>query len=188
MRTEKEKMLAGELYDARDAQLARERRRARELLKALNDSRDDEGEKRASLLRELFGAVGEGTWIEPPFSCDYGSNIALGSKVYFNFNCVVLDPAPVRIGSNVLFGPAVQIYTATHPLSHVERRTGLELARPIEIGSDTWIGGGAILCPGVRIGSRSVIGAGSVVTRDVPDGVLAAGSPCRVIRDLLAPP
>src|SRR5207302_10171243 len=123
--------------------------------------------------RALFGAVGEGVWIEPPFQCDYGGNITLGDRVYFNFNCVVLDPAPVAIGSDVLFGPGVQIYTATHPMDHRARRTGLEAARPIAIGPDVWVGGGAILCPGVRVGARSVIGAGSVVTRDVPDGVFA---------------
>jgi maltose O-acetyltransferase len=184
MRSEKEKMLSGELYDPLDPQLAVERRRARDLVQALNQTRDDQQTERARILQALFGAVGEGLWIEPPFFCDYGSNITLGSKVFFNFNCVVLDPAPVRIGSNVLFGPAVQVYTATHPLSAEQRRTGLEFARPVEIGSDVWVGGGAIICPGVRIGARSVIGAGSVVTRDVPEGVFAAGNPCRVIREL----
>jgi maltose O-acetyltransferase len=188
MRSEKDKMLAGELYDPLDPQLARERRRARDLVKAFNDSRDDEVERRARILRELFGAAGEGLWIEPPFYCDYGTNITLGAKVFFNFNCVVLDPAPVRVGDNVLFGPAVQIYTATHPLSAAGRRAGRELARPVEVGSDVWVGGGAILCPGVRVGPGSVIGAGSVVTRDIPAGVFAAGNPCRVVRDLTDEP
>jgi len=183
MRSEREKMLAGEPYDPLDAQLCAARRRARDLLKAFNDSRE-EHEKRASLLKGLFGATGDDLWIEPPFYCDYGTNITLGSKVYFNFNCVILDPALVRIGSNVFFGPAVQIYTATHPLSHLQRQAGLESARPIEIGSDVWVGGGVILCPGVRIGARSVIGAGSVVTKDVPEGVLAVGNPCRVLKEL----
>lgn len=180
--TEKEKMLRGDLYDARDPQLSAERRRARLLLKALNSTRDDEPEERARLLRELIPDAGAELWIEPPFYCDYGTNITVGDRVFFNFNCVVLDVAPVRIGSGVLFGPAVQIYAATHPLSAAERRTGLELGRPVEIGDDVWVGGGAILCPGVTIGARSVIGAGSVVTRDVPEGVFAAGNPCRVIR------
>ena len=164
------------------SQLSGERRRARLLFKALNDTRDDQQDERARLIRELIPAAGQGVWIEPPFYCDYGSNITLGPKVFFNFNCVVLDVAPVRIGSGVLIGPAVQIYTATHPLGAAERRTGLEGGRPIEIGDEVWIGGGAILCPGVRIGARSVIGAGSVVTRDVAEGVLAAGNPCRFIR------
>jgi maltose O-acetyltransferase len=183
MRSEKEKMLAGELYDSQDAQLVAERRRARLLLKAFNDSSDDQAEERERILRELIGAAGEGLWIEPPFYCDYGSNITVGDRVYFNFNCVVLDVAPVRIGSRVLFGPLVQIYTATHPMGAAERRKGLEYAKPIEIGDDVWIGGGAIVCPGVRIGARAVIGAGSVVTRDIPEGVFAAGNPCRVIRE-----
>jgi maltose O-acetyltransferase len=184
MKTEKEKMLAGELYDPLDRQLADARRRARLLFKALNDTRDDQVEERSRLVRELIPSAGAGVWIEPPFYCDYGSNILLGEKVFFNFNCVILDVAQVRIGSGVMFGPAVQIYTATHPLSADERKTGLELGKAIEIGNDVWIGGGAILCPGIRIGNRSVIGAGSVVTRDIPDAVLAAGNPCAVIRNI----
>lgn len=186
MRSEKEKMLSGELYNAMDPQLVAERRRARLLLKALNDTRDDQQEERARLLRELIPDTGQGAWIEPPFYCDYGTNITLGDKVYFNFNCVVLDVAPVRVGSGTLIGPAVQIYAATHPLSAAERRSGLELGKPVEIGEEVWIGGGAILCPGVRIGARSVIGAGSVVTRDIPEGVFAAGNPCRPIRKIEA--
>lgn len=125
MKSEKEKMLRGELYDPRDAQLASERRRARLLLKVLNDSSEDQQAERARVIGELFGAVGEGVWIEPPFFCDYGSNIKLGAKVFFNFNCVVLDVAPVAIGDNVLFGPNVQLYTAMHPLDTGERRRGL---------------------------------------------------------------
>ena len=182
--TEKEKMLAGELYDAMDPRLVQERRRARDLLRTLNHSRDEERELRTSLLGELVGAVGEGVWIEPPFFCDYGGNIRLGDRVFFNFNCVVLDCAQVVIGSDVMFGPAVQIYTATHPLEHELRRAGRELAKPVTIGPDVWVGGGAILLPGVSIGARSVIGAGSVVTKDVPADVFAAGNPCRVIRAL----
>lgn len=182
MKTEKEKMLTGELYDPRDEQLSFERRRARLLLKELNGTRDDQAEERARLLRELIPAQGTDTWIEPPFYCDYGSNIVLGDKVFFNFNCVVLDVDMVRIGSRVLFGPSVQLYAATHPLYANERRTGLELGKPIEIGDDVWIGGGSIICPGVKIGDGAVIGAGSVVMRDIPAGVFAAGNPCRVIR------
>lgn len=182
MSSEKEKMLRGELYDPRDEQLSAERRRARHLTKALNDTSDEQQDERAKLLRQLIPNAGEGLWIEPPFHCDYGTNITLGDRVYFNFNCIVLDVAPVRIGSGVLFGPNVQIYTATHPLKSTDRRTGLEFAKPIEIGDDVWVGGGAIICPGVKIGARSVIGAGSVVTRDIPEAVIAAGNPCRVIR------
>lgn len=184
MRSEKEKMLSGDLYDPLDTQLSAERRRARLLCKALNDTRDDEQGERARLIKELIPASGESLWIEPPFYCDYGTNITIGSRVFFNFNCVVLDVAHVSIGSRVLFGPGVQIYAATHPLSARERATGLELGRAVEIGDDVWAGGGAIICPGVRVGARSVIGAGSVVTKDVPEGVLAAGNPCRVIREI----
>ncbi len=183
-RTEKEKMLGGELYDPLDPELVAERRRARLLLHEYNATRDDQPGDRDRLLRELIPRQGERLWIEPPFHCDYGGNLALGDRVYFNFDCVVLDVAPIRIGSRVLVGPAVQIYAATHPLPAAERRAGLELGRGITIGDDVWIGGGAILCPGVRVGDGSVIGAGSVVTRDVPDGVMAAGNPCRVIRRL----
>jgi maltose O-acetyltransferase len=184
--TEKEKMLAGEQYDAGDPQLVLERRRARELLRDLNGTRDADAKVRAGIIRELFGAAGEGVLIEPPFFCDYGTNIRLGDRVFFNFNCVVLDVAEVVIGSDVMFGPAVQVYTATHPMDYQTRRAGLEAAKPVTIGSDVWVGGGAIILPGVTIGSRSVIGAGSVVTRDVPEGVFAAGNPCRVLR-LLEP-
>jgi maltose O-acetyltransferase len=186
METEKEKMLAGEMYDATDPQLTAERRRARDLCKSLNESADNEQALRQRIIHELFGRAGDAVWIEPPFYCDYGANITLGSQVYFNFNCVILDPAPVVIGSNVLFGPAVQLCTATHPMRASQRRTWREFSRPIEIGSDVWLGAGAIICPGVRIGSRSVIGAGSVVTRDIPADVLASGNPCRVTRQLEA--
>ena len=172
------------MYDAMDSQLVTERRRARELCRALNNSHDEERELRERVIQELFGSAGNAVWIEPPSYCDYGTNIALGNNVYFNFNCVILDPAPVIIGDNAMFGPAVQIYTATHPLSASKRRMGSEFAQPIEIGPDVWVGGGAIILPGVHIGARSVIGAGSVVTRDIPEDVFAAGNPCRGIRNI----
>jgi maltose O-acetyltransferase len=184
MKSEKAKMLAGALYDPLDPELCRERQRCRDLCKRLNDSGEDQQEERSRLLTDLFGYSTD-VWIQPPFFCDYGFNIALGSKVFFNFNCVVLDVMQVEIGSNVLFGPAVQIYTATHPISAAERRKWLEFAKPVSIGSDVWVGGGAIICPGVTIGDRSVIGAGSVVTRSIPADVFAAGNPCRVIRALI---
>src|SRR5918997_3089548 len=133
MRSEKEKMLGGELYDPLDAELSARRRRARLLFKALNDTRDDQQEERARLIKKLIPASGEGVWIEPPFYCDYGTNITLGDRVFFNFNCVVLDVAPVSVGSGVLFGPSVQIYAATHPLSAGEGRTGLEAGGAVEI-------------------------------------------------------
>lgn len=185
MRTDREKMLAGELYNPLDPELARGRDRARDLCQDLNATREAQQEERRRILRELFGSGGDDVWMQPPFFCDYGSNIFLGRKCFFNFNCVVLDVCRVTIGDYVFFGPAVQVYTATHPLDAVLRRTQ-EFGKPIEIGSDVWVGGGAIICPGVTIGSRCVIGAGSVVTRDIPAGVFAAGNPCRVIRELTA--
>ncbi len=184
MATEKDKMLAGQLYDASDPQLSADRRRARDLLHTLNTSRDGEIQLRRRTLAELLGPCDEPPWIEPPFYCDYGYNIRLGHKVYFNFNCVVLDVCEVRIGSNVLFGPAVQIYTATHPLDVATRRQWLESGQPVTIGSDVWVGGGAILLPGVTVGEGAVIGAGAVVTRDVPPGTLVAGNPARVLREI----
>ncbi|MGB7481203.1 MAG: sugar O-acetyltransferase [Burkholderiaceae bacterium] len=183
MRTEKEKMLAGELYDPGDPQLTAERARARELLLRLNRSLDHEPSQRAALLEELFGAATD-AFIQPPFFCDYGGNIRLGRHVFMNFNCVILDVVPVAIGDRVLFGPAVQVYAASHPLAAAERRSGLENGRPVTIGDDVWVGGGSVICPGVTIGARSVIAAGSVVTRDIPADVLAAGNPCRVLRAL----
>lgn len=183
MGSERDKMLAGELYDPMDAELVRARDRARDLCQDLNATREADREGRRRILTELFGAGGDSVWMQPPFFCDYGVNILLGERVFFNFNCVVLDVCRVTIGDYTLFGPAVQIYTATHPMNAVLRRKQ-EFGRPIDIGSDVWVGGGAIVCPGVRIGSRSVIGAGSVVTRDVPAGVFAAGNPCRVVREI----
>ena len=176
-------MLAGELYDPMDPELVAARARARELCWALNATRETELEGRRALLRQLLARGGDSVWMQPPFFCDYGSNIELGERVFFNYNCVVLDVCPVRIGDFTLFGPAVQILTATHPLDAGLRRSR-ELGKPIDIGSDVWVGGGALILAGVRIGSRTVIGAGSVVTRDVPEGVLAAGNPCRVVRSL----
>jgi len=183
VKTELEKMLAGELYDSMDPELGRRRERARDLCWALNATKESEQAARRALLEQLLGSGGDSAWIQPPFFCDYGSNIELGQKVYFNFNCVVLDVCQVKIGDFTMFGPAVQIYTATHPLNAAERRKA-EYAKPIEIGDDCWIGGGAIILPGVKIGSKTVIGAGSVVTRDVPAGVVAAGNPCRVLREV----
>ena len=183
MQTEREKMLAGELYDPLDAELVQDRVRARNLCRELNAGSEDDQKLRRRVLQELLGAGGESAWIQPPFYCDYGSNIELGERVFFNFNCVVLDVCRVVIGDFTLFGPAVQIYTATHPMN-AELRRKQECGKPIAIGADVWVGGGAIICPGVSIGSRSVIGAGSVVTRDIPAAVFAAGNPCRVIRQI----
>jgi maltose O-acetyltransferase len=192
MPTERQKMLASELYDPLDPELVAAREQARNLCQDLNATREADEVGRRRILRELLGAGGDDVWIQPPFFCDYGSNIRLGRKCYFNFSCILLDVCTIRIGDYTLFGPAVQIYTATHPLDYKKRRppasdeskVALEFGKPVEIGSDVWVGGAAIICPGVKIGDRSVIGAGSVVTRDIPPDVLAAGNPCRVLRDL----
>jgi maltose O-acetyltransferase len=183
-RSEKEKMLAGELYLASDAELVAERLQCRQLLRAFNDSDPADEDGRRRTLARLFGRVGENAVIEPPFFCDYGGNISVGARLYANFQCVILDPGRVEIGDDVFLGPAVQIYTATHPLDAAERIRGPELARPVRIGARVWLGGGTIVLPGVTIGDGTTIGAGSVVTRDVPAGVLAAGNPCRVLRIL----
>ncbi len=181
MRSEREKMLAGEPYDPGDPELTLLRERARDLCQQLNATREAQGEERRRILRQLFGAGGDTVRMQPPFFCDYGGNIELGESVYFNFSCVVLDVCRVRIGDFAQLGPAVQVYTALHPFDAAARRRE-EYGKPVEIGADVWVGGGAIILPGVCIGPRSIIGAGSVVTRDVPADVLAAGNPCRVIR------
>lgn len=167
-------MLAGALYNPADPALVAKRERARQLARRLS------GDK--GILHELLGAIGSDVEIVPPFFCDYGSNIFIGSRVFLNTNCVILDCARVEIGDDVQIGPGVHLYAAAHPLDPEARRTGLELAAPVTIGSSVWLGGGSIVCPGVSIGSGSTIGAGSVVVQDIPPGVVAAGNPCRVIR------
>lgn len=184
MKTEKEKMLSGEMYNPLNKVLLKERRAARLLLKALNDCREDDFAKKDQIVRQLMPNAGNGCWIQTPFFCDYGYNLHVGEKVFFNFNCTILDMMPVKIGNRTFFGPNVQVYTAIHPLHVAERAAGLESAKPVVIGEDCWIGGGAIICPGVTIGDRTVVGAGSVVTKDLPSDVLAVGNPCRVIRAL----
>lgn len=191
-KTEKQKMLAGELYRAADAELVTQRQRARRITRLYNFTTEEEIERRlrgahatrSQLLRELFGRVGSSIEIEPPFYCDYGSNIYVGDGFYMNFGCVILDCNTVHIGEKVLCGPAVQIYTATHPTDPKIRLSGLELAKPVQIGNNVWIGGGAIICPGVTIGDNTTIAAGSVVVKDIPSGVIAGGNPCRIIKEL----
>jgi maltose O-acetyltransferase len=180
---EKEKMLSGQLYYGNDELLVTERLQARRLCWELNnlDPVDLESQKR--ILTTLFGREFTGT-ITPPFYCDYGYNIQMSENVYFNFNCVILDGLKVTIGKNTLFGPSVQIYTASHPTSVDIRQAGMEFGKPVTIEDDVWVGGAAVICPGVSIGHGSIIGAGSIVTKDVPSGVLAAGNPCRVIKSL----
>jgi maltose O-acetyltransferase len=184
MKSEKEKMIAGELYHALDQQLSDERTHARLLIKQLNETQENDTALRSKILQVLLPNARKGLSLQAPFYCDYGYNIITGENVFFNFNCVVLDVTYVTIGNRTLFGPNVQIYTATHPIDYKERASGLEYAKPITIGDDVWIGGSVVICPGVAIGDRTVIGAGSVVTRSMPPDVFAAGNPCRVIRHL----
>ena len=183
MPTEREKMLAGDLYGPLDPELVGARERARHLCHTLNSRPELLEHERRRVLRELFGSGGDTVGMQPPFYCDYGSNTYLGTGVFFNFNCVVLDVCEVTIGAHTLFGPGVQILTPLHPYDPVLRRQQ-EFGKPVEIGTDVWVGGGALILAGVRIGARTVIGAGSVVTRDLPEGVFAAGNPCRVIREV----
>lgn len=183
MHSEREKMLAGELYDALDPELAGARARARDLCQELNATREADQELRRRLLLQIFGKGGDTVWLQPPFFCDYGLNIELGERVFFNFNCIVLDVCKVTIGDYTQFGSGVQILTPLHPLDAALRRKQ-EYGAPVTIGSDVWVGSGAILLPGVSIGSRTVIGAGSVVSRSLPEDVLAVGNPCRVVREI----
>lgn len=189
--TEKEKMIAGRDYNPYDPELVAERMRARELLQRLNACPPGDDGTRRALTRSLLGLDPSGretdAFLQAPFFCDYGYNITVGAGFYCNFNCVILDVAPVTIGDRVLLAPAVQIYTATHPLQAGARAGGLESGKPVTIGHDVWIGGGAIVLPGITIGDRAVIGAGSVVTRDVPADVVVAGNPARIVRHLRDP-
>lgn len=178
-RSEKSKMLAGELYRASDPELVADHLRALRLLEAYNATTADEGERRLTMLRRLLGAVGDGAVIKPTFRCDYGYNVRVGRGLFVNYDCVFLDCAPIEIGDDVQIGPAVQIYTATHPLDPDVRRSGLEAASPVRIGNNVWIGGAAVLLPGITVGDDAVIGAGSVVTRDVPPGAVVVGNPAR---------
>jgi maltose O-acetyltransferase len=179
-------MLAGELYRADDPQLAADSRWARQLTQRINTADPGAEESLHALFTELLGGLGARTVIRPPFFCDYGYPTVIGPDTFINFGATVLDCAPVSIGADVQIGPHVQLLTATHPIDAEQRRAGLEYALPITIDDGAWLGGGVIVCPGVRIGSGSVIGAGSVVTRDVPPGVVAVGSPSRVVRTIRA--
>lgn len=182
--TEKEKMLAGLLYRPSDVTLSEERETARNLFQAFNKTKESEKEKRREILSDLLGEIASNTFIEPPFFCDYGYNISLGKNVFINYNCIFLDVNKISIGDNVMIAPMVQVYTATHPVEFEARNSGAELGFPIDIESGVWIGGGAVILPGIRIGKQSVIAAGSVVTKDVPSNVLVAGNPARIIRKI----
>lgn len=184
MSSEKEKMLSGRLYKSFDAELLAERQRAKEIVFRYNSLQPSLIEERNELLRSLLGSVKGNFFIEPPFRCDYGCNIEIGENFYANYNLVILDCAKVTIGDNVLIGPNVGIYTAGHPLHFELRNEELEFASPITIEDNVWIGGNVVLNPGVTIGRNSVVGSGSVVTKDIPADVVAAGNPCRVIREI----
>jgi maltose O-acetyltransferase len=181
-RTQRERMLAGDLYLADDPVLADESRRAQALTRSFNASGDDVDRRR--ILAELLRALGENTEVRPPLSCDYGYHLSIGARTFVNFGLVALDVAPITIGDDVQMGPYVQLLTPTHPLEPELRRAKWEAAEPITISDNVWLGGGVIVCPGVTIGADSVVGAGAVVTRDIPAGVLALGSPARVVRSL----
>lgn len=182
--TEREKALAGLPYDIMDAELVDLRDRIRRALHAHNHAVPIESEGPAPALREALGRMGKNVFIETPFHCAYGVNLFLGDEVYINSGCAILDCGRVEIGDQTMLGPAVQIYTAVHPLDPIERATGVETAEAITIGRNVWIGGAAVLCPGVRIGDNAVVGAGAVVTKDVPADSLVVGNPAKVMRQL----
>ena len=185
MLTEKEKMLQGLIYDAGgDEDLIAERRYAKDLCYDYNMMRPSLRKERRELIKKLFGSVKGDVQIEQPFWCDYGYNIHVGENFYMNHGCIILDGAPVTFGDNVFIAPGCHFYTAGHPLNRLERAVGLEFAYPITVGNDVWFGGGVLVMPGVTIGNNVVIGAGSVVTKDIPDNVIAAGNPCKVVRNV----
>ena len=177
-------MLAGDLYDPDDPELVAARERARRLVREYNATGVDEGDRRRDLLDELFGSLGDDALVEPSFRCDYGSNLHVGDRFYANFDCVVLDAGRVEVGDDCQFAPGVHVYTATHPLDADERAAGPEYAEAVTIGDHVWVGGRAVVNPGVSIGDRAVVGSGSVVTRDVPPDVVVAGNPAAVVKDI----
>lgn len=183
-KSEKEKMLSGELYFAMDPELAKERNECRLLIHQYNATHPEDFAERARILKDLLGSYHKTALIEPTFRCDYGYNISVGKAFYANFDCVFLDVASIAIGDNVMLGPSVHIYTATHPVDPEVRITYKESGIPVTIGNNVWIGGKAVICPGVTIGNNSVVGAGSVVTKDVPERVVVAGNPARIIREI----
>ena len=184
MPAEREKMLAGELYNPRDPELVADRERARELVRLYNQTGASDHESRKLLLRELLGSVGDSPAVEPPFRCDYGTQLTVGDDFFANFGCVFLDVCPIDFGDRCLLGPSVHVYTATHPLDPEVRAEGREYGEPVTVGDDVWVGGQAVLNPGVEVGDRSVVASGAVVTRDVPAGVVVQGNPAEVVREL----
>lgn len=184
MPSEREKMVAGELYDPEDPELRDAHRQARRLADEYNRTIIDDEERALELLNELFGSTGETPYIEPDLRCDYGFNIHVGDDFFANANCVFLDVCPIEFGDDCMLGPAVQVYTATHPIDAEERTAGREYGKPVTVGDDAWIGGNAVINPGVTIGDGVVVASGAVVTEDVPDDVVVAGNPARVVKEL----
>ncbi|CAN5132895.1 sugar O-acetyltransferase [soil metagenome] len=183
-RSQRERMLAGDHYVASDPELEAMCHRARRFLERFNRTSIDEPAERAKILKEMLGSLGEGVELRPPFHCDYGTQIHIGARTFINFNLVALDVATITIGEDCQIGPNVQLLTPTHPIEPEPRRRKLEAAETIAIGDNVWLGGGVIVCPGVRIGENSVVGAGAVVTRDVPANVVVVGNPARVLRSV----
>jgi maltose O-acetyltransferase len=184
LKTEKEKMLAGEMYDPADPVLLKEREEARRKVRMYNQTLETEGEKRIKLLKELLGSTGENVYMEPNIRFDYGYNTHVGENFFANFDCTILDVCEVRFGDNCMLAPGVHIYTATHPLHPAERNSGREYAKPITIGNNVWVGGSAVINPGVTIGDNAVIASGAVVTKDVPENVVVGGNPAKVIKQI----
>lgn len=184
MSEQKARMVRGELYRPEDEELTRDRLRCRVLVEQFNGTSATDPMLRERLLREILGHLGQGSMVLPRFECDYGYQTRIGDRTFINYNAIILDAAMVTIGDDVQIGPSVQLLTSTHPLEASVRRTGQESAEPIEIRFGAWLGGGVIVCPGVTVGAEAVVGAGSVVTRDVPPRALVAGNPARVVRAL----
>lgn len=182
--TEKEKMICGKPYFANGKELFTDRQNAKELVFEFNNSPPKELKFRVKIIKKLFGKMEKGCYIEPPFRCDYGYNISVGKNFYSNYNCTILDGAEVKIGDNVMFAPNVSLLTAGHPIHHEMRNTAIEYAFPISIGNSVWLGGNVVVNPGISIGNNVVVGSGSVVTKDIPDNVVAVGNPCKVLREI----
>lgn len=184
MKTEKEKMLSGEMYNPADPELVEDRKEARRKVRIYNQTLESEGHKRSELLMDLLGSTGKLVYMEPTIRFDYGYNTHVGENFFANFDCTILDVCEVRFGDNCMLGPSVQIYTATHPLLPVDRNSGEEYAKPITIGHNVWIGGNAVINPGIRVGDNAIVAAGAVVVKDVPANVVVGGNPARVIKKI----
>lgn len=184
MKTEKEKMLAGEMYDPADPELVKDREKTKRLMRMFNETEDTETALRKNILKDLLGTAGSHIHMKPNLRFDYGSNIHVGQHFFANFDCTILDVCEVRFGDNCMLGPGVHIYTATHPLHPAERNSGKEYGKPVTFGDSVWIGGGAIINPGVTVGDNAVIASGAVVTKDVPANTVVGGNPAKIIKQI----